>query len=275
MTKIAKKVSIITINWNNAAGLQKTIESVVPQLTDEIEYIVVEGQSTDGSPEIVEKYLDNIDCYISDSKSGIYADMNKGLAKATGEYCLFLNSGDWLVDNILPSVIASCSGEDIIYFNTYLSYDALRIEKLYYSDHLTMNAFFKRTIGHQSTLIARRLFDQYGMYTETYTVHSDYEFWIKSIVLGNALCKYQDIFISYYDMSGTSSAGEKYIPELEDIQLKYLPKRILDDYAYWYEKDRDMETLMWYRNQKLIYPGLVFIYKVVKNIDRTISRFLK
>jgi glycosyltransferase involved in cell wall biosynthesis len=268
-----KRISIITINWNNAHGLRKTIESVVSQLNANCEYIIIDGQSDDGSVDVIKGYEGKITSYISEPKGGIYRDMNKGIARAGGEYCLFLNSGDWLNNNILTEAIEACTGEDIIYFNTYLSYNGSRFEELKYPPKLTMRSFFKKTINHQSTLIKRDLFTRNGAYDENYKLYSDYEFWIKSIIIGNATCKYVDKFLCYYDMGGQSSKSEESeLREVNLIQSRYLPERVLEDYEYWYTREMEMEIVSWYKNQKILYGGLVFIYKIVKNINRLISK---
>ena len=91
-----KKLSIITINRNNSAGLHKTIESVVSQTFTDYEYIIIDGASTDGSVDIIKQYANKITSWVSEPDKGIYNAMNKGILKATGEYLLFLNSGDSL-----------------------------------------------------------------------------------------------------------------------------------------------------------------------------------
>ncbi|MBD2700682.1 glycosyltransferase [Spirosoma sp. BT702] len=267
-----KKLSIITINWNNAAGLRQTLESVTSQLTSDCEYVVIDGNSDDGSQNVIREYADRLTYWQSEPKAGIYADMNKGIAKATGEYCLFLNAGDWLVNDVLPKAVNECTGEDVIYFNTYLSYDNTRIEALRYSPTLTMRNFFKSTIGHQSTLIKRELFNRYGMYDETLRLHGDYAFWLKSIILENATCKYVNKFLSYYDMGGqTANPNEYTLQEVSTVLSQSLPKRVLDDYDYWHKRERELEILVWYKNQKMLYGGLVFLYKVVKNLHRLMA----
>ena len=93
------KLSIITINLNNAQGLEKTIKSVVSQTYSDYEYIIIDGASTDGSVDVIQEYRNKITYWVSEPDTGIYNAMNKGILKATGEYCQFLNSGDILVDN--------------------------------------------------------------------------------------------------------------------------------------------------------------------------------
>jgi len=96
------KLSIITINYNNASGLRKTVESVLSQSTHDFEYIVVDGGSTDGSVEYLESQNSELKTqnfsFISEKDNGIYNAMNKGIRMAQGEYLHFLNSGDWLAD---------------------------------------------------------------------------------------------------------------------------------------------------------------------------------
>ncbi|NBB22945.1 glycosyltransferase [Runella sp. CRIBMP] len=260
------KLSIITINLNNAEGLRQTIESVIPQLNDQCEYIIIDGDSTDGSLEIINEFDEKIAYWISEPNRGIYGDMNKGILKAKGEYCLFLNSGDWLNKNIIERTIRECTGEDIICFNTYLSYNNTKFEALKYSSSVTMRSFFNRTIGHQSTLIKTGLFSRFGMYNENNKIHSDYEFWIKSLIIGNCSYKYVDEFLSYYDTDGISSKpNEHTLKEMKSILTRHLPTRVLADYEDWFHKEREMETLMWYKRQGILYGFLVFIYKVVKN----------
>ena len=99
------KLSIITVNLNKAKGLQKTIESVIFQTFTDYEYIIIDGGSTDGSKQIIEQYADKITYWVSEPDSGIYNGMNKGIKVAKGEYCLFLNSEDYLLSNeILQNV---------------------------------------------------------------------------------------------------------------------------------------------------------------------------
>jgi glycosyltransferase involved in cell wall biosynthesis len=93
------KLSIITINWNNAEGLRKTMKSVLTQSCKEFEYIVVDGGSTDGGVDIIKQYEDSPNLrWLSEKDNGIYNAMNKGIKMAHGEYLHFLNSGDCLID---------------------------------------------------------------------------------------------------------------------------------------------------------------------------------
>ena len=111
-----KQISIITINYNNASGLEKTIRSVVEQTYNEYEYIIIDGASSDKSKEVIQEYQRYIDFWCSEKDSGIYNAMNKGIQKASGEYLLFLNSGDVLNNSaVLADIHGFLSGEDIVY----------------------------------------------------------------------------------------------------------------------------------------------------------------
>ena len=104
------KLSIITVNRNNKDGLEKTIRSVIRQTSHDYEYIIIDGASTDGSPEIIRNYEENITYWISEPDTGIYNAMNKGIRKAQGDYCLFLNSYSSFIEiYIAPSQACNLS----------------------------------------------------------------------------------------------------------------------------------------------------------------------
>ena len=257
------KLSIITINWNNAEGLKKTIESVVLQKNLDFEYIVIDAESTDGSIEIIKQYENSITYWKSEPDSGIYNAMNKGIKQAQGDYCLFLNSGDWLKEQALSRILRQCTGEDIIYCNMYLSYDALRFQELKYPINLTLNDFYKTAIGHQSTFIKTHLFVKYGMYNENYKIHSDYDFWLKTIIIGNCSYKYIDEFLSYYDMGGRSSKPSKHTRrEMKSILTQYFPKRVLDDYENWSKEREEMQIMYWVKSKKILYSITKIVFKM-------------
>ena len=108
-------ISVITINYNNHAGLLKTIDSVVNQTYNNFEYIIIDGGSTDGSVDVIYKYADRIDYWVSEPDKGIYNAMNKGIDVAKGEYCIFLNSGDSFCDyQTLSLSLPFLDGTDVV-----------------------------------------------------------------------------------------------------------------------------------------------------------------
>src|SRR5690606_11151151 len=110
------KISIITIVYNNVRDIEYTIRSVMKQTYANIEYIIVDGFSTDGTLDVIEKYREEIAILISEKDNGIYDAMNKGLNVATGDYVLFLNSGDELYEDMtLEKVFSSADNADVYY----------------------------------------------------------------------------------------------------------------------------------------------------------------
>jgi glycosyltransferase involved in cell wall biosynthesis len=149
------KLSIISININNKNGLRKTIESVVNQNFTNFEYIVIDGGSSDGSVEIIKEFEDKISYWISEPDKGIYNAMNKGIQVAKGEYLLFLNSGDWLVDEVkLSDVIENLNVFDLIIYDLFFVEEHNQSRKKHPVD-ITLSYIIEKTISHPSTFIKR------------------------------------------------------------------------------------------------------------------------
>ena len=146
-----RKISVITINFNNADGLLNTIKSVQEQTYSNIEYIVIDGGSTDDSLQYIRRFSQKIYYWISEPDRGIYHAMNKGVRRATGEYCLFLNSGDVLHDkDVLANIAKDESGVDFL-IGKVLFLNTRRLNSTPKS--LTMKHFYKNSIPHPSTFI--------------------------------------------------------------------------------------------------------------------------
>lgn len=174
------KLSIVTINYNNKEGLRKTIESVVGQTYRYIEYIVIDGGSTDGSTDVIRLHEDTISYWVSEPDKGIYNAMNKGVAKTTGDYVLFLNSGDYLVSPTIIDEIQNelFSNEDVI-FGLLKTYPSNRIGYTDVHLPLTMQDFFERSpIPHPASFIKRDLFQEMK-YDETLKIVSDWKFFFR------------------------------------------------------------------------------------------------
>lgn len=239
------KYSIITINKNNAQGLKQTIESVVFLKSFDYEYIVIDGASTDGSVNIIKQYETKIDYWVSEPDTGIYNAMNKGIEKAKGDYCLFLNSGDWLEQQNIKELqeLQENNDYDIIYGNVNIisgNKDVILL-KPFGRDFLTLYDFFENTICHQSTLIKKRLFDIYGKYDENYDIVSDWIFFIKVIVLNSVTVKYVDIIISNVDGNGIGGS-ERAIIERNKALESIISKHILHDYNSIISKQTEFEN---------------------------------
>lgn len=200
-------ISIVTINLNNKEGLKRTMESVINQTRfDIINYIVIDGGSTDGSKEVIEQYSDKLYYWVSEKDDGIYNAMNKGVDALPNEgYCLFLNSGDFLSSLIIiDKVIPYLHDADIIYGNEYkIKRNGNRYEAKY-QDKID-DKFFKMTaLPHQSTFIDCKLMKE-NKYSEEYKLLGDWKFFREMIVEKKVPYKHIPFPISVYGLDGISS----------------------------------------------------------------------
>jgi glycosyltransferase involved in cell wall biosynthesis len=236
------KISIITINYNNKDGLKKTIESVIHQSYDDIEYIIIDGGSTDGSTAYIREKQKHFSYWVSEPDKGIYNAMNKGIDQANGDYLLFLNSGDWLYNTDVISFVSERleRGFDIYYGNiAYLNNEnELKIE--YFPQALSFGFFYKGYLPHPSSFIKRTLFDRVFYYNETFTIISDWEFFICAICKYNATYQYLDKLITIFEGGGISQE-EKNLKTIELEKEKSLFTHFplfLEDYSLMNEYRR-------------------------------------
>jgi len=268
-----KKLSIITVNLNNKEGLEKTIKSVMFQAFSDYEYIIIDGGSTDGSVEVIKQYANKITYWVSEPDSGTFNAMNKGILKAKGEYCQFLNSGDILhSETALSDIFGKDYIEDIITGNiieVHSNKTTLRKGRPSVREQegkcLTAFDLFAGSLFHQATFIRRKLFDQYGLYDEKYRIVSDSTFFFNLIALNGVKVKYIDVVVVYFDMNGISnvnvSLDEK---EREEAFRDLLPPAILEDYIYFRKMELDFHNMLKY---KISYHSGRFINKLVTLYD--------
>lgn len=229
-----KKLSIITINYNNKEGLQKTINSVLNQTWKDFEYIVIDGGSTDGSEKIISHYKTLFSYCISEPDNGIYNAMNKGINVAKGDYLLFLNSGDELNDLTTLQTLEKFLDHkaDIYYGNANYIENEGEIKRTY-PEKLSFSFFMEQNLSHQASFIKRTLFHTF-LYNENYKIVSDWEFFIYQICKQNVVYKYLDLTICKYDTAGISSNRENnklMASERAQTIEKYFPL-FIEDYNY-------------------------------------------
>ena len=238
------RLSIITINYNNAEGIRKTLASVAVQSYKQIEHIIVDGGSTDGSVDIIKEYADaskHTVVWSSEQDKGIYDGMNRGIKKATGDYIQILNSGDVLASSDVTErmVAALPEGVSIFYGNMLKSYDGKTIinrdtcgSGMYTPESFLY--FYKGTLNHDCAYIRRDLFDKYGLYNEEMKICSDWEWYVKAIAIGGEKAVYTDIDVTIFDMNGVSESGGKNADLIKKERREYLeqilPATVLHDY---------------------------------------------
>jgi glycosyltransferase involved in cell wall biosynthesis len=199
-----KKISIITINYNNLDGLKRTVESVIKQTYKEFEYIIIDGGSTDGSKEYIQATNKYFDYWVSESDNGIYNAMNKGILQAKGDYLLFLNSGDKLCNNDIFNHIKENSTDfDVLYGDLIFS-EKSRIRK--YNEPISFKYFMNSALGHPSILLKRDLFIN-KRYNEEFKIVSDWIFLFEAFLEGRSF-KYLNFVISEFEGGGISDNEE-------------------------------------------------------------------
>lgn len=229
------KLSIITINYNNREGLKKTIDSVINQTFRDFEYILIDGGSEDGSKEIILQHEAQFSYWRSEKDHGIYNAMNKGILAAKGDYLLFLNSGDCLTSNdILEQVFATPLKEDIVYGNLLFESQDGNHTLGIYPDELNVYNVLEGSLPHPASFIKRQLFDN-SLYTESYRIVSDWEFWIKKIIMEGVSYKHISLTISRFDTTGISSNSQRCNEERELVLQRLFPRMIYSELMSWYE----------------------------------------
>ena len=257
------RLSIITINYNNCEGLQKTIKSVVSQSFRDFEWIVIDGGSTDGSKELIEEHAESMAYHVSEPDRGIYHAMNKGIIQAKGEYCLFLNSGDYLLnDNVLQEVFLLHHHKDILigWIERYKNGKRI-LDKGFDTDEITIRHLLRNSLPHQATFIKKELFDCYGLYDETLKIVSDWKFFMQCIILHDVSIENLCLSVTFYEGGGLSDYAENGgTTEWHKTLNEFFPRRVIDDFHLMMSLD-DVNSVPLTR---FLYKGLYRIAMLLK-----------
>ena len=235
------RLSIITINRNNALGLEKTIKSVAAQTHKEFEYIVIDGASTDDSVMVIKSHESEFAHlkWVSEPDQGIYNAMNKGLRMATGDYFQILNSADCLasedVTEMMLSALDRLGSPAILYGNMVKCFpDGHRVKDKSFAGHdITMLGMYRGTLNHDPAYIHRSLLEKYGYYDENLKIVSDWKWYLQAIILGNEKPKYVDLDVTLFDMTGISenaNSKEMIQKERQMVLDEMIPTVYLHDY---------------------------------------------
>ena len=204
------KISIITVVFNGEFVLERTIKSVLAQSYKNIEYILIDGLSTDGTSEIIDRYKSNISILVSEKDNGIYDAMNKGLEKATGDYVLFLNAGDEFYDTAVLSKVFDNSTNADVYYGSAMVVDELGNElgerRLTPPEKLTWTSFkLGMCVSHQSFIARRSLCKPYDL---RYQISSDID-WVITILKKSHSIQNTKLIVSKFLVGGASSSKRK------------------------------------------------------------------
>jgi glycosyltransferase involved in cell wall biosynthesis len=204
------KISIITVVYNSANFLENTIKSVLNQNYKNIEYIIIDGGSEDGTIDIIKKYENRINYWVSEQDYGIYDAMNKGIAVSTGEYLYFLNAGDTLYRNdTIQSIVKNITNEKIDILTGNINVNNQNKEQIIKFSKFNRFYLMRHTINHQAIIAHRRCFRNSNNFKIEYNIRADYE-WLVRCIIGNELkIRYYDIIIANYLFGGYSKKNER------------------------------------------------------------------
>lgn len=202
-------ISIITINFNNAAGLARTLSSVSEQKFTDFEHIVIDGASTDGSLDCIRRSENGLAHWVSEPDTGVYDAQNKGIGMACGRFLLFLNSGDHFCSaDSLAAAILALGDEDIQYFDLVVrgapgaagSSDWVKS----YPDHIDFSYMAVDSLPHPATFIKASLFSQYGPYDQSLRICADWKHFTLWICKYNCSYKHHAQPLSVFYRDGLS-----------------------------------------------------------------------
>lgn len=228
-------ITIITINKNNAEGLKQTIKSVIDQTYKLVDFIVIDGASTDGSKQVIEASRDKLSVALSEPDTGIYNAMNKGIQLAKGDYLLFLNSGDKLLNNdVLTNIAPLLNSADVISGNIVIEDENGITHQCLSQDDISWRYFSAMSLYHQATFVSKKTFETYGNYDERFKLGGDYEFFIRIFFKYNASYRHIAEFISYFKSDGisnNSAYAELNKKEAQQAREFNLSKQVLKEFA--------------------------------------------
>ncbi|EGQ7854596.1 glycosyltransferase [Vibrio vulnificus] len=204
------KVSIITVCYNSAKTIKDTIESVKKQTYSNIEYIVIDGNSTDSTRELLNSYSDVIDIVVSEKDQGLYDAMNKGLALATGELVGILNSDDVLADHsIIARVVDASKNVDGVYGDVGFYDFTLTKKTRHYSSKGFHKTKFSRGFmpAHPSCYLKRELIERVGFYSLNFKIAADFDYLLRAFAIPGSSFQYLQEEVVKMREGGVSTSG--------------------------------------------------------------------
>lgn len=231
------KISIITICKNSETTISQCINSVAEQSYPNIEYIIIDGASSDGTLQIIDKYKNKISSIISEPDKGIYDAMNKGVNVSTGDYLFFLNADDFLISNNtienVAEFINSRNGKTAdIYFGQVLIYNKKNgIGNLWKAANVSKFSLYRGSIPHQATFCKRESFSKCGLFDTSYKIAGDYEWFVRSLLKYNLTFVRSEIIVTVFNKGGISTDNNS------AIIIKKEKERIRKtNYSFWERK---------------------------------------
>lgn len=232
------KVSIVTVCYNSAETIGDTIKSVLSQSYSDVEYIIIDGQSTDSTLDVVKKYKDSIDIIISEPDKGIYDAMNKGIALATGDVVGMLNSDDFYIDEfVIETVVREFENKkvDCVYADlVYVNHDnPTKVQRYYDSSCFTKSRIARGWMpAHPTLFVNKSIYNQYGNYKLNYKIGADFEIVARLIGKHGISYSYIQKPLVKMGLGGVSTSGLKSI--YINIKEVVMACRENDIYTNWF-----------------------------------------
>jgi len=283
------KLSIITINLNNAIGLRKTIESVISQTFKDYEYIIIDGASVDGSIEILKEFSDQLTCWVSEPDKGIYNAMNKGIKLAKGEYLLMMNSGDvFYKKNTLKRSLEFGLNKDLVYGDILEIVNEHELCNKKFPEKLLFSFFYKYSLGHQAIFVKRTLHDTIGPYFESFKIVSDWCFFTLAVCKYNCSYKHIPIIVAATKRDGVScdlNNMDLMISERKKFLDQFFPHLIQDYYEIdslrdenkllKYALQKEIDNRLLNKTKKLVRNTIYYPYRLHKRLIKSVFKIQK
>lgn len=200
---IQPKISVVTVCYNAAATIEKTMLSVINQTYENIEYIIIDGGSTDGTVDIIKKYADRIAYWVSEPDKGIYDAMNKGIKVATGEWINFIGADDvFYKNNVITNMVSNMKERNVVYYGNVIFKGSGKI----YLGKFTKIKWGTTNISHQAIFYPKSVYKAY-VYNTQYKVYADYAYNLQ-LLKNNVKFKYINMIVTLYDVTGFSATNK-------------------------------------------------------------------
>lgn len=227
---MALKISIVTVCFNAVGTIEETMLSVLNQTYPNVEYIIIDGGSTDGTIDVIKKYADRLTYWISEPDKGIYDAMNKGIIVATGEYINFMNSGDkFVANNTISDIVAKIESDSIIVYGNWIEEFGTKIKFRKPLDEKYIRS--KLPFCHQATFI-NTSYHKSNKYDTHFRLAGDYNFIYNAILKDNVKRQYISIPIAYFD-SYNGASKDNYVSGLNEKMIIWGIKKLSFQNLYW------------------------------------------
>lgn len=255
-------VSIISVNLNDRAGLARTLVSIGRQTFEDREVVVIDGGSTDGSVEVIKEKAAVVTDWVSEKDRGIFDAMNKGIRRARGTYCVFLNGGDvFASDDALEHFFgAGAPVEDVLYSDLIVEHEDGTTHVWETPGALSWDFFMRTTLPHPSSAIRRDLFERVGLYDTIFRMGADYEFFLRAIVVRGATTRRMPVPLSRFAHGGLSTKPDGYALLREERKLA---------------KERALSPILLAHWDEYLAAKRGFVHKTIRSSFRPVARRMR